>query len=158
MFGSNVSKYEVLYVNNDNPKATIIGDLTNPDTLPEGTIDCFVCTQTFNFIYNFSDAIKGAYRLLKPGGCLLATVAGPCQLSRYDMDRWGDYWRFTTLAAQRSFEAVFGKENVEVDYYGNCLASVSLVRGVATEEIGREKLDKKDPDYEVIVTVVARKG
>jgi SAM-dependent methyltransferase len=158
MFGSNVSKYEVLYVNNDNPKATIIGDLTNPDTLPEGTIDCFVCTQTFNFIYNFSDAIKGAYRLLKPGGYLLATVAGPCQLSRYDMDRWGDYWRFTTLAAQRSFEAVFGKENVEVDYYGNCLASVSLVRGLATEEIGREKLDKKDPDYEVIVTVVARKG
>ncbi|HYO22286.1 MAG TPA: methyltransferase domain-containing protein [Flavisolibacter sp.] len=157
MFGNDVSKYEVLYVNSNNPKATIIGDLSQPDTLPEHTIDCFVCTQTFNFIYNFWDAIKGAHHLLKQGGYLLATVAGPCQVSRYDMDRWGDYWRFTTLSAQRSFEAVFGKENVEVDYYGNCLAAVSLVRGIATEEIGSEKLDKKDPDYEVIITIVAKK-
>jgi SAM-dependent methyltransferase len=157
-FGKNVSKYEVLHINNDNPKATIIGDLAAIDTLPEDAIDCFICTQTFNFIYNFSDAIKGAHQLLKPGGYLLATLAGPCQISRYDMDRWGDYWRFTTASAKRSFEAVFGKENVAVDYYGNCLAAVSLIRGIATEEIATEKLDEKDADYEVIITVVARKG
>ena len=156
MFGTNVSKYEVLYINQDNPKATIIGDLTRPETLPADTIDCFVCTQTFNFIYDFSGAIKGAYHLLKPGGYLLATVAGPCQISRYDMDRWGDYWRFTTLSVQRIFEAVFGK-NVAVDYYGNCLAAISLVRGIAAEEITMGQLDKKDPDYQVIITIVARK-
>jgi hypothetical protein len=34
---------------------------------------------------------------LKPGGVLLATVSGISQISRYDMYRWGDYWRFTTL-------------------------------------------------------------
>ena len=156
MFGANVSKYEVLYINQDNPKATIIGDLTQPETLPADTIDCFVCTQTFNFIYDFSKAIQGAYHLLKPGGYLLATVAGPCQISRYDMDRWGDYWRFTTLSAQRMFEEVFGK-NVAVDYYGNCLATISLVRGLAAEEITMGQLDKKDMDYQVIITIVARK-
>ena len=157
MYGANVSKYEVLHINGDNPKATIIGDLTKQETLPEGTIDCFICTQTFNFIYDFSGAIQGAYKLLKPGGYLLATIAGPCQISRYDMDRWGDYWRFTTLSAQRKFEAVFGPENVEIDYHGNCLAAISLVRGIAAEEISPEQLDEKDPDYQVIITIVARK-
>lgn len=156
-FGSEVSKYEVLHINHDNPKATIIGDLTNPVTLPVNKIDCFICTQTFNFIYNFADAIRGAYQVLKPGGYLLTTVSGPCQISRYDMNRWGDYWRFTTLSALKTFEEIFGEGNVEVDYYGNCLATVGLIRGIAVEEIPSGKLDFKDPDYQVTITVIARK-
>ena len=156
-FGRNVSRYEVLHINRDNPKATIIGDLTQPDTLPANAVDCFVCTQTFNFIYDFSAAIRGAHQLLKPGGYLLATVAGISQVSRYDMDRWGDYWRFTTLSTKKMFEAVFGEGAVTVNYYGNCLAAVSLVRGLAVEELPKDALETKDPDYEVIITVVARK-
>ena len=156
-FGLNVSRYEVLHVNNDNPKATIVGDLTRPETLPAAVADCFVCTQTFNFIYNFAAAIEGACHLLKPGGVLLATVAGISQVSRYDMDRWGDYWRFTTLSTKQAFEAVFGSGQVTVEYHGNCLAAVSLLRGVAAEELTAEALAVKDPDYEVIITVLARK-
>jgi hypothetical protein len=156
-FGHNVSSYEILHINEDNPKATIIGDLTDVINLPSSKIDCFICTQTFNFIFNFTDAINGAYKVLKPGGYLLATVAGISQISRYDMDRWGDYWRFTTLSAQKKFEAVFGTGNVQIDYYGNCLSAVSLIRGIAAEEISAATLDMKDPDYEVIISVVARK-
>lgn len=157
-FGRNVSRYEVLHINRDNPKATIVGDLTRPGTLPANVVDCFVCTQTFNFIQDFSAAVQGAYQLLKPGGTLLATVAGISQISRYDMDRWGDYWRFTTLSAQKTFDAVFGEGAVTIGYYGNCLAAVSLLRGVAAEELLQDALEQKDPDYEVIITVVARKG
>ena len=156
-FGHNVSKYEILFINQDNPKATIIGDLTNTASLPINKIDCFICTQTFNFIYNFQDAIHGAYQVLKPGGYLLATVSGPCQVSRYDMDRWGDYWRFTTLSSQKIFEVIFGKGNVEIDYYGNCLTAISLIRGIAAEELLKEELDLKDPDYQVTITIKARK-
>ncbi|HVF81489.1 MAG TPA: methyltransferase domain-containing protein [Flavisolibacter sp.] len=157
LYGHKVSKYEILHVSSEHPKATIVGDLTVPDTLPANKIDCFVCTQTFNFIYAFSDAIKGAFHVLKPGGYLLATVAGISQISRYDMERWGDYWRFTTLSAQKAFEAVFGAGNVEVDYYGNCLAAVSLIRGIAAEELSREKLDSRDADFQITITVVAKK-
>jgi len=156
-FGSKISTFEVLHINDDNPKATIIGDLTLPSSLPSNRIDCFICTQTFNFIFNFQDAIRGTYQVLKPGGHLLATISGPCQVSRYDMDRWGDYWRFTTLSTRKVFVAVFGEGNVVVDYYGNCLAAVSLLRGIAAEEIDSEKLDVKDPDYQVTITVIARK-
>ena len=157
-FGRNVSKYEVLHINNDNSQATIIGDLTLPDALPSDKVDCFICTQTLNFIYDYSEALKGAYKMLKPGAYLLATLAGPSQVSRYDMDRWGDYWRFTTLSAKKVLEEVFGKGNVEIDYYGNCLSAISLLRGIAAEEITNKDLDVKDPDYELIITVVARKA
>lgn len=156
-FGSGVTNFEVLYVNDQNPRATIVGDLTRPEGLPANRVDCFICTQTFNFIYNYYEAIKGAHHLIKPGGHLLATVSGPCQVSRYDMDRWGDYWRFTSQAMQKVFEEIFGVGNVEVDYHGNCLAAVSFIRGIAAEELSKADLDKKDADYELTVTIKATK-
>src|SRR5687767_8961447 len=48
-FGSGVTHKEILHYAKGNPAATIIGDLTDIKTLPEGVIDCFICTQTFNF-------------------------------------------------------------------------------------------------------------
>lgn len=156
-FGSSTTSLDVLHPISGTPGATVIGDLTRTDSLPESRFDCFVCTQTIHVIYKYMDAIKGAYHLLRPGGVMLATLGAIAQISAYDMSRWGDYWRFTTLSAQLCFEEIFGKENVEVDYYGNCLTAVSLLRGAATEELPAHKLDFRDPNYPVIITVVARK-
>ncbi len=156
-FGSGVTKYDVLFVDKTNPDATIIGDLSRPETLPEGVVDCFICTQTFNFIYDFKSAIAGAYRMLKPGGVLLATLAGVSQISRHDMDRWGDYWRFTTASAGRAFGEVFGAGAVETECYGNVLSAVALLEGISLEELTEKELDHKDPDYQVIISVRAVK-
>ncbi|HTM93136.1 MAG TPA: hypothetical protein VL095_11995 [Flavisolibacter sp.] len=156
-FGQNVKTYEVLHVDETNPKATLIGDLTNWNKLPKELVDCFICTQTFNFIYNFQEAIKGAYHLLKREGVLLATVSGISQISRYDMDRWGDYWRFTTLSAAKAFSQVFGEDKVSVDHYGNCLSASSFLRGIAAEELSEEKLKEKHPDYQLVITIKAVK-
>ncbi|MCL5027884.1 MAG: class I SAM-dependent methyltransferase, partial [Bacteroidetes bacterium] len=122
-FDNGVKSFEVLHVNNSIKGVTIIGDLTKKESLPDNQIDCFICTQTLNFIYNFHDAIKGIHHLLKPGGVALITLAGISQISRYDMERWGDYWRFTDLSAKKIFSEVFGEENVIVDFYGNVLST-----------------------------------
>jgi SAM-dependent methyltransferase len=156
-FGSGTTSLDVLHPIHGTHGATIIGDLTNPSSLPEGKFDCFVCTQTIHVIYKFMDAIKGAYRILRPGGVMLATLGAIAQISEFDMDRWGDYWRFTTRSAKLSFEEVFGVENVDVSYYGNCLTAVSLLRGIAVEEIPSRNLDIQDRNYPVIITIVARK-
>lgn len=157
-FGSEVLSSDILHYTNDNPKATIIGDLTDTATLPEGQFDCFICTQTLNFIYNFQDAIKGIQYLLADGGAVLATLAGLIQISRYDMDRWGDYWRFTTLSAFKSFSSVFGEKNITVDSFGNVLSAVAILEGIASDELTKEELDVKDEDYQIIITIVARKN
>lgn len=156
-FGTAVTQFDVLHYTHNNSSATIIGDLTKKETLPEGAVDCFICTQTFNFIYDFKEGIKGAYHLLKKDGRLLVTLAGVCQISQYDMKRWGDFWRFTTRSAEEAFGEVFGKENIKVGSFGNVLTSVGLLHGISSEEFTSEELDFRDDTYQVIITIVAKK-
>ena len=152
-----VKHFEVLHSTPGNKRATIVGDLTDNDTLPENAMDCFICTQTFNFIYEVQKAVHGAHYLLKPGGILLATVTGISQVSRYDMERWGDYWRFTTASLTKLFEPVF-TGGVEIESYGNALAACAFLQGVAVEDLpDRNLLDANDPDYQVVLTILARK-
>jgi hypothetical protein len=156
--GGEVSSFEVLHTVPGNKAATIIGDLTDSTTLPESFVDCFICTQTFNFIFEIEKAIIGSHHLLKPGGVLLATVAGISQISRYDMDRWGDYWRFTTASIEKLFSPVF-KGGVMVKSCGNVLAATAFLQGIAVEDLPDETLlDENDPDYQLVICIVARKA
>ncbi|KAF5308403.1 hypothetical protein FQR65_LT18160 [Abscondita terminalis] len=87
---NSVKKIEIMHYTNENSVATVIGDI---NMLNENSIDCFILTQTLNFIYDVKAAIEGLHYVLSPNGTALVTVAGICQISRYDMNRWGDYWR-----------------------------------------------------------------
>jgi hypothetical protein len=156
-FGKDVHKSDVLHISKDAPYATIVGDLCDLSTLPENAFDCFICTQTYNFIYDLQSAIRGTRHLLRTGGVVLATVAGISQISQYDMKRWGDYWRFTTLSAQKTFEQEFGTGNVQVDSYGNVLSAISFLEGLSSGELSTDELDHRDKDYQLLVTIVARK-
>lgn len=157
-FDNGVTSFEILHVDNSNRKATIIGDLTDPESLPENKTDCFICTQTLNFIFDFKKAIEGAYKILKRKGVFLGTVSGISQISRYDMDRWGDYWRFTDLSVKKLFEELFGTNNVTVETFGNVFAANAFLQGIAIEDIENlQILDEKDPDYQVTIGVRAIK-
>jgi SAM-dependent methyltransferase len=148
----------VLHVTHDNPKATIVADLTCADHIPANTFDCVILTQTLQFIYDVKAAVRTIYRILKPGGVLLATVGGISQISRWDMDRWGHYWNFTSLSIQRMFEESFATENLNVKSHGNVLAAIAFLHGMTTQELRREELDYYDPDYEVLITIRALKS
>ena len=95
--------------------------------------------------------------MLAQDGVVLTTLAGLMQISQYDMKRWGDFWRFTTLSAHKAFSDAFGKNNVKVDFFGNVLASVAVLEGISSEELTQEEIDFKDEDYQIIITVVAKK-
>lgn len=148
---------DVLHFTGGNHKATLIGDLSDMRTLPEKAMDCFLCTQTFNFIYDFKQAVKGAHYVLKKDGVLLATLAGLCQISQYDMERWGDYWRFTSKSVTNIFGEVFGYGNIEIGFYGNVLSAISLLHGISAEELTKKELDLSDPNYQVLISVIAKK-
>jgi len=103
-------------------------------------------------------AIFTLHRALKPGGVLLATFPGISQISRYDMERWGEYWRFTTRSAGKIFEEHFPAANVSVEAHGNVLAANAFLQGLALEDVRQKELDYFDPNYEVLITVRARKS
>lgn len=156
-FAKENSTLHVLHVDSSNPHATLVGDLTDTTTLPANFADCFICTQTLNFIYDVHRAVAGIHHLLKKNGSALITVAGISQISRYDMDRWGDYWRFTTKSIQRIFEEVFGKEHVNVVSYGNVLSAVAFLEGISSEELTVDELNFTDANYQVLIAVRAVK-
>ena len=155
--GGRVTRSDVLHAVPGNPQAMLVGDLATGEGVPKEAFDCMIVTQTFLFIYDAKAAIANAYAALKPGGVLLATFPGISQISRYDMDRWGDYWRFTDASARRLFGDVFGKENVTIETYGNVLTACAFLHGLAAHELKPEELDYRDPDYQVIIGVRAVK-
>lgn len=153
--GGRVTRSDVLHTVPGNPQATLVGDLATGQGVPEKAFDCMILTQTFLVIYDVQAAIANAYAALKPGGVLLATVPGISQISRYDMDRWGDYWRFTDASVQRLFGDIFGAENVTITTYGNVLVACAFLHGLAAHELKQEELDYHDPDYQVLIAVRA---
>jgi SAM-dependent methyltransferase len=153
--GERVTRSDVLHVVEGQVGATIVGDLTCADHVPSGSFDCVILTQTLQFIYDVPAALRTVGRILRPGGTVLATIPGITPISRYDMDRWGHYWAFTSLSLRRLFEAVFPADMIAVEEHGNVLAASAFLYGIAAEELRQSELDVRDPDYEVIVTVRA---
>lgn len=155
--GRRVTRSDVLDHVAENSNATIIANLTQADHVPSDTFDCIIFTQTLQFIYDLEDAVGTLHRILKPGGILLGTFPAVSQICRYDMDRWGDYWRFTNASIQRLLGDVFGPENVAVEAHGNVLAAVSFLHGLSADELTAEELRYHDPDYPILITARAVK-
>jgi len=151
--GQRVIKCDVLHVTEGNPIATIIADLAKADNIPSNTFDCIICTQTLQFIFDYQAALRHLYRILKPGGVILLTTHGT---SRID-PCWDEYWRFTAKSTSRIFQDIFLPTNVRIKAYGNVLASISFLQGLAAEELSNEELDYFDPNYETLITVRATK-
>ena len=153
-FDRGVVRADVLDLDPRNENATVVGDLTVAEQMPVGVFDCFVLTQTLQFIYDLRAAVANAHRLLAPGGVLLVTVPAVSRIA----PRYGpatDFWRFTAASCLRLFGDVFGVENVEVRTFGNVLVDMAFLQGASLEEIPPAKLDVNDEYFPLIVAVRA---
>jgi hypothetical protein len=154
-YGTEVEHCDVLDIDLKNPCATIIADLAAADGLPSHTYDCFILTQTLQLIYEAHAAVSHAHRLLRSGGVLLVTVPS---VSRIVFAHEGtDYWRFTVASCLAIFGEVFGAEQVTVRSYGNVLAAIAFLTGMAYEELSHRELEAHDDDFPVIIAVRAVK-
>lgn len=152
------SQVDVLHENEANPGATIVGDLTDPATLPADTFDCVICTQTLPVIWDVPSALSSLHGGLRPGGVLFATVPGITKALTPDRDHWGDWWRFTSSSLRRLAAEAFPGGEVEIVSYGNLLTATMFLQGFAAHELSQRDLDLHDPDYEVIIALKARKA
>jgi SAM-dependent methyltransferase len=144
---------DVLYPKAGFPDGTVIGNLETGEGIATDAFDCLILTQVFPCIFDVHAAIRNAHRALRPGGVLLATLSGISQISRYDMNHWGDYWRFTDASARRLFGEVFLSENITVETHGNVLAACAFLHGLGSRELTRAELDAIDPDYQLSIGV-----
>ena len=153
-FDTGVTSTDVLHVDGSNPHATIVADLTDARNVDSDQFDCFILTQTLQFVYDVERAVGEVYRLLRPQGVVLATLPA---LSRLDPSGGTDFGRFTAASCERLFGAVFGAGNVTVTAKGNVLAAIAFLAGLAAEELSQRELDVEDELFPLLVTVRAVK-
>jgi SAM-dependent methyltransferase len=151
--GDRVTRSDVLHNTEGRSQATLVLDLVETDNAPANLFDCIICTQTLHLIFDIGAAIKTLNKLLKPGGILLLTAPAITQISRYDMDRHGDHWRFTSATLRRLFDASGGWTAPETRTYGNVYAATAFLHGLAVEELDPGKLSHFDRDYEMLTGV-----
>ncbi len=154
--GDRVNHIDILHVVEGTPQATIIADIASADHVPSNTFDCIILTQTLQLIYDVRAGIQTLFRILKPGGVVLATFPGITQTCDYE---WGEtwYWNFTAVSGRRLFEETFGSPHVTVEAFGNVLAATAFLQGLAVEEVSTAELDYHDPGYNVTIAVRAVK-
>jgi SAM-dependent methyltransferase len=157
-FGRGVERVDILMATEGNPEATIVGDLTSAPQVPDETFDCAIVTQTMQFIYDVSSALRTVHRILVPDGVLLATVPGLTKISHVEDDLYGEWWHFTGRSVQRLADEVFGADNVEVATYGNVLTAAGFLYGLASSDLEPAELNAHDPLYEVVIGLRAVKA
>jgi hypothetical protein len=154
-FGTGVTRKEVLDVDPENPFATIVADLASPNVIPDASFDCFILTQTLQYIYETRAAIAHAHRILKPGGALLATV--PAVSPIVAENHLTDYWRFTPESCTALFGEIFGPDSIRVRSYGNMLTAIAFLAGMAHEELTERELAAHDERFTMLISVSAMK-
>lgn len=154
-FGNSaVQLLDILHVDDSNPKATIVADVTKRNNIQSDLFDCIICTQVLHLIYDLKKAISELHRILKPNGVLLLTVP---HISMNE-PRFGEFWRFTPLSLSSLLESAFGKENVQVFAYGNSLTAAGCLRGLLSHEFTKAELNHQDPRYALEICARATKN
>jgi SAM-dependent methyltransferase len=155
-FARGVTQRDVLDNDPTNGSATIVADLADAGSIPAETFDCFILTQTLQYIPQPSAAVSHVHRILRPGGVVLATVPS---IIRIDADVPAvDRWRFTEVSCTELFGEPFGVERVEISTAGNVLAAMAFLTGMAAEEFSAAKLAVRDPRFPVVILVRAVKA
>jgi SAM-dependent methyltransferase len=154
-FGEDVARSDVLDIDATNTNATFVADLAAADAVPSDTFDCFILTQTLQYVFDLHAALHHVHRVLRPGGTVLCTLPAASRIGRVYLER--EYWRFTAASAARLFEDAFSGGTVAVRARGNVLVCIAFLAGMAFEELATRELESDDPFYPLVVTVRATK-
>jgi len=139
---------------NPSVEPTFVCDLADSDgVLPSARYDCFLLPSTPQHLQRLEPSLRHALRVLKPGGVALATSAALVPL----IPDGPDYWHCSPAGWRQIVERVWAGCEVRVQSYGNCLAAVAAMLGLAFEELTPAELDVEDPRYPVVVTLWCRK-
>lgn len=153
MFGkSKVKKELVLHVEGWG-KNSIKGNFETGEGIEENMVDCLICTQTLQYIYNLKSAIKNIYRLLRPNGAALITVPGIKALCIPDNQNWGERWSFTKESMRQLCLEVCQEESFSVESFGNVKIATAYLYGICREELTKEDFQYNDPQFPFIICV-----
>jgi SAM-dependent methyltransferase len=154
-FGADrVTKLDILHLTDDNPKATIVADLTKHNDIESNLFDCIICTYVLHIVYDLNKIISEMYRILRPGGSLI--IAVPHIMTCYP--DYHELWRFTAEGLSLLLEKAFEPNHIVTRSMGNSLTAAGELRGLVTHEFFKNELDYHDPRFGTVVCARAIKS
>jgi peptidoglycan/xylan/chitin deacetylase (PgdA/CDA1 family)/glycosyltransferase involved in cell wall biosynthesis len=152
-----VAASEVLDIEETNPHAHLIADLTQIDAFDGERYDCVILTQTLGLIHDVSAALATVRHILKPSGVLLCTAPAAGRISYEPPGLDGDHWRFTEASLRRLFAAQFPAGDFTITGFGNVLAGAAFLYGLAAHELTEQELETHDAFFPLVYGVRAVK-
>lgn len=154
-FDNGVTGRHVLDIDAANPHATVVADLAEPGSLPSESFDCFILSQTLQYVSDLSSALANAHASLRPGGTLLVTVPSIARIDprHADVDRW----RLTAAGLQTALELACPGGRIEVAPYGNLVTAIAFLLGLAAEELRPEEFEHQDPDHALLACAAVQR-
>ena len=154
--GDDVTTSDVLYAAEGNPDATVVGDLTTGAGIPEAAFDCFICTQTLQFIYDVRAAVAGTRAAARARG----RAAGDGPGHQPDQPRGhARLGRLVALHGEVRAAALRGGlrrgATSRCSQHGNVQAAAAFLYGLAAEDLDPSALAAVDPDFHLLMTVRA---
>jgi SAM-dependent methyltransferase len=144
--GPRITSLSILDLDPGNHKATLIGDLSAPETLAGLTFDCAIVTQTLQFVPDLQRALQNLWNALAPGGVLLLTVPAVSPMA----PEFPDLWRFTPAGLERTLQAAMPEAAVEVAGAGNLSACVSFLLALSVDNVGLKHLRDDDAGFPLV--------
>ena len=154
--GNKVKKEYILHVKGWGNN-TIKGNFETGEGLSENMVDCLICTQTLQYIYDVESAMKNMYRMLRPGGCALITVPGIKSLCTRDDNNWGEKWSFSYRSMKIMCQKICDDEEYEINTYGNVKVAIAYLYGLCCEDLQEEDFKDNDKQFPFVITVKIKK-
>lgn len=140
---------------NEETSGVIYGDLRNGKGIKDDYYDCIIMTQVLNFMSDIKNIAEVIRKKLRIGGVCLITVSGITPISRYDMDRWGHYWNFTTKGLNELLD------NTDLDIaiceYGNVKAACAFLQGMSVQDLSADDLSYNDEDFPIVISAYVKR-
>jgi hypothetical protein len=134
-------------------RPTYLCDISHcEDVIRSRAYDCLLLPNALPHFRELDLALFHAARIVRPGGTILASVAGLLPLTG-DVP---DYWRFSPDGWWEKLTTAWPWATIEVAGHGNCLAAIAAQLGLAKEELTDAELSRHDSRFPILTTTLAR--
>lgn len=150
-----IASLDILDIDPRNDEATIIADLDDAGSLPPQTFDCVIVTQTLQYMRDVRETVRTLRSSLAPDGLLLLSVPVIAKVD-HNLETI-DRWRMLPKGLTTVLDDVAPSDDREMVAFGNVLAAVAFLLGIAAEELDPSELLHVDPLYPILTCAALRR-
>jgi len=146
---------EVIDVEPRNDQVTVLADPGSPGAIRPSSSDCIVLVDCLRWAADVEATLRTVWLGVAPGGVLLVVVptVSPVTDDALGLDRW----RLTPAGLAEVLRRACPDAEAEIMTFGNPVAAVGLVAGLAAEDLHRAELGARDPHFAVVAAARVRK-